>query len=229
MKKRRCFTLIELLIVIAIIAILAAMLLPALNTARERARAISCTGKLKQLGTYALLYMNNSNMQLVTWQKTPELYWPQILFGDTSGSSVKTAAHAKILLCPSEEPGKFESIFYTYGNANFNSAGWSTIDWSKTTERSVHNLGRVRQPSRYPLFADTYSSSSKKQNYGFHYAANYTSLVHMRHADRSNIFYGDGHADAVSKGEYKRDVGISINIPDTVVHYFDKTKFLKNF
>lgn len=79
---RQKFTLIELLIVIAIIAILAAMLLPALNKARDKAKDIKCINNLKQLGTYLMQYANSFNDYLpsTTYEGYP----------GTSGASMPT-------------------------------------------------------------------------------------------------------------------------------------------
>ena len=74
---KRHFTLIELLVVIAIIAILAAILLPALQAARERANSASCTSNLKGLGTTAMTYSNDNRS-----------FWPAQPTTITSGSDI---------------------------------------------------------------------------------------------------------------------------------------------
>ena len=74
---KRDFTLIELLIVIAIIAILAGMLLPALNKAKQSAQAISCTGNLKSFGSAAQQYAADNNDYIVPSRGNGfhEIFW----------------------------------------------------------------------------------------------------------------------------------------------------------
>ena len=64
MSVKHKFTIIELLVVISIIAILASMLLPALNNAREKAKSLKCLSQLKQIGGSMLLYTNDNDSMI---------------------------------------------------------------------------------------------------------------------------------------------------------------------
>lgn len=127
MRSRAAFTLVELLVVIAVIAVLVAILLPALNRARQQAQMIVCASNLRQIGIACAMYTQENRGYLVPGQYTDwDLYnggrdtWASILAakgyvqGGMHTNSRKVNLNT-VLICPSAA-----SYFERSNDANLN-------------------------------------------------------------------------------------------------------------
>ena len=206
--RLRGFTLLELLVVISIIVILAGLLLPALNHARENAKALKCKGSLKQLGlivnNYAIDY-NDFLPACIDYNRTATYVWP--FLGSYRLRYIQTDTIWKDG-CPSYPSyvAKDQGSCYGYNTYLGYYKPDGSIDMGWYAKYGQSRIGGIKSPSRKFLAADTKHISWCYVRY---YDDPNLDTTAWWHNNAANFLYIDNHVSSSRFTQFPLEVGWS--------------------
>ncbi|MCC6232727.1 MAG: type II secretion system protein [Verrucomicrobiales bacterium] len=210
-RTERAFTLLEVLVVVAILGILASLLLPTLARSRDSARTAVCTSQLRQFGLAAQMYWDDQDGCAFRYRGPAtnggDLYWFGWIergaegsrrFDPAQGALWRYLPEARIQTCPSL-PAQGRRLKPKAATA---AGGYGyNLTLSAPLDRPLFRISSATRPTELAVFADsaqinTFQAPASPENpmvEPFFYVSTNEATAHFRHAAAAAVVFVDGH------------------------------------